>query len=216
MHRKLSAIQLVAFDLDGVLVESDSSWQALHDAFGVNNEENLQKYLRGEIDYEEFMRSDIRLWGDASREEIKTILDQVRLMKGAKETIDELKKAGYKTAIISSGISLLADRIKNQLGIDYSYANKLLFDGKGRLTGEAEESVTLSNKDSILKRLAAVEGIKPSECAVVGDSRFDVPMFKDAGFSIAFNPKDQLVREAAYSVIERKGLREILPLLIEK
>jgi len=216
MHRKLSAIKLVAFDLDGVLVESDSSWQALHDAFGVNNEENLQKYLRGEIDYEEFMRSDIRLWGDASREEIKTILDQVRLMKGAKETIDELKKAGYKTAIISSGISLLADRIKNQLGIDYSYANKLLFDGKGRLTGEAEESVTLSNKDSILKRLAAVEGIKPSECAVVGDSRFDVPMFKDAGFSIAFNPKDQLVREAAYSVIERKGLREILPLLIEK
>jgi len=102
------------------------------------------------------------------------------------------------------------------LGINYSYANKLLFDGKGRLTGEAEESVTLSNKDSILKRLAAVEGIKPSECAVVGDSRFDVPMFKDAGFSIAFNPKDQLVREAAYSVIERKGLREILPLLIEK
>jgi len=216
MHRKLSAIKLVAFDLDGVLVESDSSWQALHDAFGVNNEENLQKYLRGEIDYKEFMRSDIRLWGNASREEIKTILDQVRLMKGAKETIDELKKAGYKTAIISSGISLLADRIKNQLGIDYSYANKLLFDGKGRLTGEAEESVTLSNKDSILKRLAAVEGIKPSECAVVGDSRFDVPMFKDAGFSIAFNPKDQLVREAAYSVIERKGLREILPLLIEK
>jgi len=216
MHRKLSAIKLVAFDLDGVLVESDSSWQALHDAFGVNNEENLQKYLRGEIDYKEFMRSDIRLWGNASREEIKTILDQVRLMKGAKETIDELKKAGYKTAIISSGISLLADRIKNQLGIDYSYANKLLFDGKGRLTGEAEESVTLSNKDSILKRLAAVEGIKPSECAVVGDSKFDVPMFKDAGFSIAFNPKDQLVREAAYSVIERKGLREILPLLIEK
>lgn len=202
--------------MDGVLVESDSSWQALHDSFGVTNEGNFQKYLRGEIDYKEFMRSDIRLWGSVSREEIKRILDLVRLMKGAKETIDKLKKAGYKTAIISSGVSLLADRVRDQLGIDYSYANRLLFDEKGRLTGEAEESVTLLNKDRILRRLAAVECIKPSECAVVGDSRFDIPMFNEAAFSIAFNPKDELVREAADSVIEGKDLKKILPLLIEK
>ena len=210
----MRGIRLVAFDLDGVLVESDSSWQALHDAFGVTNEENFQKYLRGEIDYKEFMRSDMRLWGSSSREEIKRILDQVRLMKGAKETINKLK-AGYKTAIISSGISLLADRVKGQLGIDCSYANKLLFDEKGRLTGEAEESVTLLNKDQILRRLAAVEGITPSECAVVGDSKFDIPMFNEAGFSIAFNPKDELVREAADSVIEEKDLEEILKFLVE-
>lgn len=211
----MRGIKLVAFDLDGVLVESDSSWQALHDAFGVTNEENFQKYLRGEIDYKEFMRSDMRLWGSSSREEIKRILDQVRLMKGAKETINKLKKAGYKTAIISSGISLLADRVKGQLGIDCSYANKLLFDEKGRLTGEAEESVTLLNKDQILRRLAAGEGITPSECAVVGDSKFDIPMFNEAGFSIAFNPKDELVREAADSVIEEKDLEEILKFLVE-
>jgi len=211
----LRGIKLVAFDLDGVLVESDSSWQALHDTFGVTNEENFQKYLRGEIDYKEFMRSDIRLWGSSSREEIKRILDLVRLMKGAKETIDKLKKAGYKTAIISSGISLLADRVKGQLGIDCSYANKLLFDEKGRLTGEAEESVTLLNKDQILRRLAAVEGITTSECTVVGDSKFDIPMFNEAGFSIAFNPKDGLVRKEAKSVIEEKDLEDILKILVE-
>jgi len=210
----LKNIKLVVFDLDGVLVESESSWQALHDAFGVDNEENFQRYLRGEIDYREFMRSDIRLWGNASREEIVMMLGRVRLMNGAKETIEKLRRAGYKTAIISSGISLLADRVKDQLGIVRSYANSLRFDEDGRLTGEAEELVTLLNKDDVLKRLAASEGLEPLECAVVGDSKFDVAMFKEAGFSIAFNSKDELVKEAADSVVEEKDLRAILPLLV--
>ncbi len=214
MHKILNNIKLVVFDLDGVLVESESSWQALHDAFSVDNEENFQRYLRGEIDYREFMRSDIRLWGNASREEIVMMLGRVRLMNGAKETIEKLRRAGYKTAIISSGISLLADRVKDQLGIVRSYANSLRFDEDGRLTGEAEELVTLLNKDDVLKRLAASEGLEPLECAVVGDSKFDVAMFKEAGFSIAFNSKDELVKEAADSVVEEKDLRAILPLLV--
>jgi phosphoserine phosphatase len=214
VHKILKNIKLVVFDLDGVLVESESSWQALHDAFSVDNEENFQRYLRGEIDYREFMRSDIRLWGKASREEIVKILDRVRLMKGAKETVEKLSRAGYKTAIISSGISLLADRVKDQLGIGRSYANRILFDDEERLTGEAEALVTLLNKDDVLRRLAASEGLETSECAVVGDSRFDVAMFKEAGFSISFNSKDELVREAADSVIEQKDLRAILPLLV--
>jgi len=214
VHKILKNIKLVVFDLDGVLVESESSWQALHDAFSVDNEENFQRYLRGEIDYREFMRSDIRLWGNASREEIVEILDRVQLMKGAKETVEKLSSAGYKTAIISSGISLLADRVKDQLGIGRSYANRILFDDEERLTGEAEAMVTLLNKDDVLRRLAASEGLETSECAVVGDSRFDVAMFEEAGFSISFNSKDELVREAADSVIEQKDLRAILPLLV--
>ena len=210
MHKILKNIELVVFDLDGVLVESESSWQALHDAFGVDNDENFQRYLRGEIDYREFMRSDIRLWGNAPREEIVKMLGRVQLTKGAKEAIKKLRRAGFKTAIISSGISLLADRVKDQLGIGRSYANRLLFDEDGRLTGEAEELVTLLNKNDVLKRLAASEGLEPSECAVVGDSRFDAAMFKEAGFSIAFNPKDELVREAADSVVEERDLSAIL------
>ncbi|GAG35915.1 unnamed protein product, partial [marine sediment metagenome] len=54
-------IKMVVFDLDGVLVDIDSSWQTIHRAFGVDNEENFQKHLRNEIDYREFMRSDIGL-----------------------------------------------------------------------------------------------------------------------------------------------------------
>jgi len=204
MHKKLRNIKLVVFDLDGVLVDTKSSWQTIHEAFGVDNEENFQRYLRDEISFKEFMRSDIRLWKNININKIKSILDQVPLIKGAKETINALKKAGYKTAIISSGISLLADRVKNELGIDQSFANELLVNKNGYLTGEGKENVELLKKVRTLQRLAAIEGIATQQCAVVGDSVFDIQLFKKAGFSIAFNTKDHRVKEAANLAIEGK------------
>jgi phosphoserine phosphatase len=79
----------------------------VHRAFGVDNEKNFQKHLSNEIDYREFMRSDISLWGKTHISRVKNILDQAPLMKGAKETLGCLRRKGLKTAIISSGISLL-------------------------------------------------------------------------------------------------------------
>jgi len=214
MHKKLRNIKLVVFDLDGVLVDTKSSWQTVHEAFGVDNEENFQRYLRDEISFKEFMRSDIRLWKNTHINQIKSILDQVPLIKGAKETINALRKAGYKTAIISSGISLLADRIKNELGIDQSFANELLVNKKGQLTGEGKENVELLKKVRTLQRLVAIEGITTKQCAVVGDSIFDIPLFKKAGFSIAFNTNDHRVKEATDLAIEDKNLKEILQYFI--
>ena len=45
---------------------------------------------------------------------------------------------GYKTAIISGGFSFFAEKLRNELGIDYVFANKLeILNGKltGRLVG---------------------------------------------------------------------------------
>lgn len=209
-------MKMVIFDLDGVLVDIDSSWKRIHEAFGVDNEVNFQKYLKGKINFKEFMRSDIILWNKPKKEQIAKILDKVPLMYGSKETVMKLKKNGYRIAIISSGISILADRVKEELGIDYSYANKLLIENDGRLIGEGEEVVTLINKDIILKRLAKAERITTNQCTVIGDSKFDISLFKNAGLSIAFNAKDDLVKETADIVIDGKDLRKILPWLSGK
>ena len=214
MFRRLVDLKMVVFDLDGVLVDINSSWQKIHEAFGVTNEENFQKHLRGEIDFKEFMRSDIRLWSGVHISHIKNILDKVPLMKGATETLSSLKKAGYKTAIISSGISILANRVKDELGIDDFFSNKLLTDKDGRLTGEGEEVVGLLNKGNVLNDLALKEGFIAKQCVVVGDSRYDIPLFKESGLSIAFNAKDDMIKEAADLVIDEKDLRLILPWLV--
>lgn len=209
------ALRLVVFDMDGVLVDVDSSWQAVHRAFDVDNEANFRRYLQGAIDYQEFMRSDVALWMNPAIERISAILQELPLMYGARETLAAMKTSGFRTAIISSGISLLADRVRAALGIDYSYANRLHVDGHGRLTGEGEVVVKIDGKGEVLNRLCNRFGFTLDECAVVGDSVFDIPMFEGAGLSIAFNPKDQAVTDAA-DVVETHDLRSIVPWLSRK
>lgn len=206
------ALRFVVFDLDGVLVEVDSSWQAVHRAFDVDNEGNFRRYLQDVIDYREFMRSDIALWSNPTIEQVSAVLRELPLMRGARETLAALKATGYRTAIVSSGIALLADRVQEAMGIDYSYANRLHVDAHGRLTGEGDAVVEIDGKGTILKRLCSRLGFTLGECAVIGDSAFDIPMFEGVGLSVAFNPKDQAVVDAA-DVVEAQDLRSIMPWL---
>ena len=218
MHaRKFDAkLEIVVFDMDGVLVDVKSSWQFIHEAFGANNVENLKRYVEGEITYRELMRRDIALWGRVHIGKIRSILSNVPLMPGATEAFAGLKEAGLKTALISAGISVLADRLQAILKLDHVFANKVLTDRRGFLTGEGEEIVGLLDKFSVLRKLASSEKVSLRKCAVVGDSSYDIPMFGQAGLSIAFNTNDSKVRKSADVVVEKKDLREILPVLIER
>ena len=75
-------IELVVFDMDGTLVDVVSSWAEIHRYFGENNDDGLRKFMRGEIDDEEFIRRDIRIWWrhrpNLHVEEIEEILRQRR------------------------------------------------------------------------------------------------------------------------------------------
>jgi len=209
-----SKIKIIVFDMDGVLVDIESSWQYVHNAFNVDNQDNLRRYLEGEITYSEFMKRDILLWGPLHINKIKQVLDKVPIMKGAKLTISKLKKHGYKTCIISGGISILAQRIQKELGIDHSFANKLVVDEKGMLTGHGEEIVNLLNKLLILRKFASEQRITLRSCAIVGDSIFDIQLFAEAGLSIAFNASDERVKQAADVTVDNKDLTRILPYFV--
>ena len=200
--------------MDGVLVNIESSWTIVHKAFNIDERETFRRYLRGEFDYLEFMRKDIGLWGHVHVNQIRKILDQVPLMKGSKGTIDILRKNGYVTAIISSGLRILAEKLKRKLGLDYIFANNLLIDKNGILTGEGNSEVGIWDKEHVLQRLLKSLTITPNHCAVVGDSIFDISLFDVAGFSIAFNSRDERVRKSADVSIESKDLRTILPYFI--
>jgi phosphoserine phosphatase len=207
-------IELVVFDMDGVLVDIASSWQTIHQAFSVDNSDNFRRHLQGEITYAEFMRSDISLWGRIHQNQIQQILATVPLMQGVKTTFAQLQRAGKTTAIISSGLMLLANRLKALLNIEYVYANELKTDTEGYLTGEGDNYITLDNKGDILAQLYTCTHIPPEHCAVIGDSRFDLPLFHHAGLSIAFNAKDSVIQHAADIAISSPDLRDVLPWLL--
>lgn len=201
---------MIVFDMDGVLVDVGSSWMFVHQEFGKDNSIDLRRYIDGKINYQELLKRDISLWGEMHIDKLKEILEKIPLMKGAMYTISRLRRLRYKTAIISAGISILAERVKNELGINQVYANKIASSEDGRLLPKVENAVELLKKVDIFRKLAAEEGITTFDCAVVGDSVYDIPLFEEAGFSIAFNPKDRKVIHAADVAVEARDLTDIL------
>lgn len=206
--------QLVVFDLDGVLVDVQSSWVWVHEYFGVDNRASLRDYVEGRIDDIEFMRRDIALWRSRKKElhisDIENILSTVPLMVGALETISTLKSAGLKTAIVSGGLELLARRVARETGIDMYVANGLKLDSDGYLMGEGDLKVKLKDKGESLKGLLDSANIRTENCVAVGNSFIDIGLFENSGLGIAFNPCDTQVRERADVVVESKDLRAIL------
>lgn len=210
--------RFVAFDMDGVLVDTFSSWVWMHRHFDVNNDHSLYAYQRGEIDYLEFMRRDIALWLDKKTDmtisDVDKILSEIPVMNGAREVVQALRERQIKTAIISCGIAVLADRVGQDFGIDFVVANGLVADEEGRLTGEGTLTIELADKGKPLRHLLSENGIAREDCVAIGNSYGDAGMFDASGFSIAFNPEDEITKEKADVIVEGDDLRLVLEHII--
>lgn len=210
-------IRLVAFDLDGTLVDAPSSWGWVHRHFGESNDESLRMFLDGKIDDAEFIQRDIRLWWkhrpDITVDDVEAILADVPLMPGARALFDGLHDRGILSAIVSGGIDLLARRVGRELGVPYVLANGFAVDVDGRLTGTGHIRVPIKDKETVLAQVQRQLGVDPKDTAAVGNSEIDVGMFRRARIGIAVRPDDAVVRRAASFVVEDGDLSTILPVL---
>ena len=208
-------IKLIAFDLDNVLIDGEAI-DEIGKLMDVESEisELTKKAMEGDLDFETALKERAALLKGASVENIKEVVSKIPLMEGAEETIAELKKRGYKIATITGSFEIIANRMKDDLGLDYAFSN-VLHEEKGKLTGEVSGPLVTGSKAEILKEIMEMEKVKAEESAAVGDGANDVSMLEEAGLGIAFNAKPVL-KEKADVVIEKKDLREILNVFTEK
>jgi phosphoserine phosphatase len=209
-------LRLVAFDMDGTLVDARSSWAEVHHYFHDSNEEALRAFMADEIDDEEFSRRDLALWHrhqpDICVDDLERILAGVPLMPGAHELVAALRARKVRTAIVSGGLDVLAARIQRELGIDIALANGFVTRDGGLLV-RGNIRVPVKQKERVLRDLQAQLQISPEETASVGNSEIDVGLFRASRIGIAFSPDDDIVRRHASFVVEERDLRKLLPLL---
>lgn len=204
--------KLIIFDVDGTLTKEDNSWKLIHSALNVYEKAKIHKdlFFREEITYQQWADLDVGLWKNVHISKIEQILDKVPLNQGISDLISILKKKNYKLVLLSSGISLLADKLKEKFGFDYSIANQVIIDENGFLTGEVICNVAYDNKDKVISNLIRKLHIKFSQCIAIGDDENDISLFKKVRLGIAFNPKNSKVENAADITIHGSDLRIIL------
>lgn len=191
--------KLIAFDMDGTLIEEPSCWRTLNSYFGTEAEaiEYLSCYERREISYSEFMHHVISLWKPVPHiSEINQILKKFTLKPNVPRVLKEIKKMGYQIAIISAGIDIRAEDVAKELEIDHVVANGLGIDKKGYLTGEGIPRVELLSKHIVLEELSKGLGIDIKECVAVGDSKYDVNFLSHAGLGVAIGKDPELITVA--------------------
>jgi phosphoserine phosphatase len=189
--------------MDGTLTRDPSSWVRLHRHFGTLDvgDRNLALYAARRIGYREFVRRDVRAWMEARGEvhvsEVERVLGSGRLAPGAARTLGKLRDRGVETAIVSSGVDLMARKVAERLGIGHVRANGLETDPEGYLTGEPDGGgVDPRGKDRVLRALCRKLSLEPVNAVAVGDSRYDARFLKAAGLGVAVAGDEELERVA--------------------
>lgn len=169
-----------------------------------------ERFRAGEISYEEFCRLDALEWQGLSESRLRGICDRIPFHPGAKEMARALRGAGLRLGIVSTGLSILAERVRSELGFDHSSANHLEI-RDGRLSGGIRIDVGHGGKDRAFLSFCRRYGLDAGAVAAVGDTEGDISMFRLSGWSIAFNPADDRVRASARVVVEGTDLRALIP-----
>lgn len=201
--------RLVCFDMDSTLIRTEVI-DELAERAGVGDKVRAitERAMRGEIDFIESFSERVALLEGLDESVMKEIAENLPITEGVDRMMTVLKRAGYKTAILSGGFTYFGNYLKQRFGFDYVYANDLeIVDGKltGRYLGDVVDG---RRKAELLRLIAQVENINIKQTIAVGDGANDLPMLSTAGLGIAFHakPKVKAASDQSLSTIGLDGL----------
>jgi phosphoserine phosphatase len=201
---------LAIFDVEGVLL--DAEFLPIL-AEKINKQDEIwaitRQGIEGKINWEEGLKKRIELLRGIDYETCKEVSDSLKIMTGAKEACRALKAAGWKIMAVSGGFTIMTDRLKKELDLDYIFSNKLLFKD-GKLDGVTIDVDSDKAKSAIIKVREWKEDKK--NIVVVVDGANDIKLFDICGLGVAFRAQD-MVKELATVTLEEKDLSKLIDLI---
>jgi phosphoserine phosphatase len=219
----ISQFKLIAFDMDSTLINIECV-DEIGDVVGMKEEiaAITEAAMRGDIaDYKESLRRRVKLLRGVTIADLeRVVVERMQLNPGAKELVAACKAAGMKTLLVSGGFTFFTDRVRDELGIDFTRSNVLEIESGpncGQLTGRMVDQAWGDICDGAEKRKMFLEtcaqlGISPKQAIAMGDGANDLPMMAEAGLSVAYHAKPK-VREQAMVQINEGGLDRLLEVL---
>ncbi len=219
---------LVSWDIDGTLIDRNS-WAYLHQRFGTPpdlRKENMEKYLKGEVAYSEWMMLDLRAMGNPFYRDVEMLLENgCKVKPSVKSVLRKIRRVCEErgieltTCLISGGIDIVANKIRKVCGelIDVSFCNYLIPNSQGRVE-KGVGYVSPDNKDKILRRLKEMFFHEKENLLIVyvGDSFWDGSAFKEADYGICVGNCENCKGKDDVCYAKKNVKLEDVPKIIER
>jgi HAD superfamily phosphoserine phosphatase-like hydrolase len=209
-----SRIKIISLDLDGVLFDGSSAVFVIAQQIGLKDQylELIQRAAQEEMTLRDTVTEVAKIWkGIPIDATYHYLVKRLPLMEGAEETVATLREWGYDVGCISSGVSqFFMEPFARRLNLDFAYSHILGAENEVH-DGTVQFIMGGPEKATIIWQYAQIKEQPLDSIASVGNGFNDIDLFNISSFSVAFNPVDKKVSDAASVTIESKDLRSILP-----
>jgi phosphoserine phosphatase len=192
--------QLLVADMDSTIITFETIDEVATDAdpeIGAKIAQLTRRAMAGEMEYAEAFRQRTALLKSAPAALLDGVRDRITLTDGARELVATMHGEGAVCALISSGLTVFTDHVRDVLGFDHAWGNRIELDD-GRITGRTIDPIRAGRaKLETLRDLRRQYDLSHEATMAVGDGANDAEMIDEAGLGVAFHAKPILAEHAA-------------------
>lgn len=198
---KKNQFKLCAMDMDSTLINIECiDEMAKFLGKGEEVAKITEDTMQGNVDFDESLIKRVKYLKGLNVDDCKKIINKMNLHHGVKEWIIYCHQNDIKTAVISGGFSFFTDYLKNELGLDYAFSNRLEVKDN-HLTGNLQGSIiNASEKENIIKSIQNDLGISKAETMTIVDGSNDLLMAKQSALSIGYKAKKTITKELTWNI----------------
>jgi len=209
--------RLIVFDVEGIIIP-----KRRYLLFEASQRVTILSYIKmlwagllyetGLIKLETALRRIYKQLQGLPVDDLFQLFKKIPLIPGVEKVFQQLKHAGYKTALISSGLpQVFVEELATQLAADYAFGFELEVTN-GHVSGQiGGDAIKPEGKALVLRRIMKKEDLMPSDCALVADDRNNLPMFSLCATRIGYNPDFLLAYRS--DIVVKGDLIEVIPFL---